>query len=211
MNRYELEEQLWKEGHSRVMGLDEVGRGCLCGPVMAAGVIIDPGSRLNERIMDSKKLGAQERESLAEEIKETSLFWTIEECSPKEIDRLNILKASIRAMLKCTDTPGAEPDYLLVDGNRFTPSMTPYSCVVKGDDKSASIAAASVIAKVERDRRMVELHEIYPHYGWDRNVGYPTKEHYRGLEEHGYTKHHRLSFKLRTVRLCSTDSAVNSE
>ncbi|MCH8547270.1 MAG: ribonuclease HII [Balneolaceae bacterium] len=212
MNRYQLEEQLWKEGHQRVMGLDEVGRGCLCGPVVAAGVIIDPQSRLSDRIMDSKKLSKTEREELALQIKEHSLFWAVRNCSPEEIDQINILKASIRAMLKCVETPGADADYLLVDGNRFTSVMTPYSCIVKGDDRSASIAAASVIAKVERDRMMAELHKKYPFYGWDRNVGYPTKEHYSSLEKHGYTKHHRKSFKLRTDVLCEVDrSAIDAE
>jgi ribonuclease HII len=198
MNRYELEQQLWDEGYKRVMGLDEVGRGCLCGPVVAAGVIIEPGTRMNPAIADSKSLSEPIRRELAEEIKESVLLWTVEELGPRKIDELNILKASIRAMLNCSERPGAKPDYLLVDGNRFTSSLVPYSCVVKGDDRSASIAAASILAKVHRDNYMKNLHDEYPFYGWDSNVGYPTQTHYRGLEEYGYTIHHRRSFRLKT-------------
>jgi ribonuclease HII len=183
------------------MGLDEVGRGCLCGPVVAAGVIIDPGSELNSLITDSKKLNRKMRESLAAEIKEQSLFWTIHECSVAEIDQINILKASLKAMLKCAEYNGAEPDYLLVDGNRFTDTMVQHTCLVKGDDRSASIAAASILAKVYRDTYMRELHERYPQYGWSNNVGYPTQTHYKALIEHGYTRHHRKSFKLRTAKI----------
>lgn len=201
MNRYYFEEQLWQEGYKRIMGLDEVGRGCLCGPVVAAGVIIKPGSRLNLEISDSKKLTSSKRKELAAEIKEKSLFWTIQEMGPTVIDKYNILNASIMAMVNCTEEEGAEPDYLLVDGNRFTTSLIQHTCIVKGDDKSASIAAASILAKVYRDKYMYELHEKYPHFGWDHNVGYPTKKHFEGLSEYGYTKHHRKSFKLRTSKI----------
>lgn len=183
-----------------MMGLDEVGRGCLSGPVVAAGVIIKPDFRLNASITDSKKLSDAKRRSLVEEIKENSLFWTVQFCTPGEIDKYNILKASIRAMVKCSEQKGGDPDYLLVDGNRFTSSLIPYECIIKGDDNSASIAAASILAKVFRDDWMIKLHEEYPHYGWDSNVGYPTAAHYDGLAKHGYTKHHRKSFKLRTDR-----------
>ncbi|WP_069130226.1 ribonuclease HII [Rhodohalobacter halophilus] len=195
---YTYEEKLWSEGYRRIMGLDEVGRGCLSGPVVAAGVIIKPGVKLNDTVTDSKKLSDTKRRSLAEEIKQKSEFWTIQYCTPREIDKFNILKASIRAMVKCSEQNSAQPDYLLVDGNRFTDSLIPYECVIKGDDKSASIAAASILAKVYRDDWMVRLHEEFPHYGWDSNVGYPTKVHYEGLSEFGFTEHHRRSFKLRT-------------
>lgn len=201
MNRYYFEKQLWQEGYKRIMGLDEVGRGCLCGPVVAAGVIIKPGCRLNPEITDSKKLTAAQREKLAVEIKEKALFWTIQEMSPKVIDRQNILNASIKAMINCSEEKGANPDYLLVDGNRFTASLIQHTCIVKGDDKSASIAAASILAKVYRDKYMYELHDKYPYFGWDCNVGYPTKKHFEGLSEYGYTKHHRKSFKLRTSKI----------
>lgn len=198
LNLYEFEETLWQQGYKRVMGLDEVGRGCLCGPVVAAGVILHPDSRLHEAVNDSKIVSKVQREELAEIIKETAAFWTIQQCDPSEIDQLNILKASIKAMYKCAESDGADPDYLLVDGNRFTDSLTPYECVVKGDSRAVSIAAASILAKVHRDRIMTQLHEEFPYYGWNSNVGYPTQKHYEGLAKMGYTIHHRKSFKLRT-------------
>ncbi len=201
MDRYQYEKKLWEQGYARVMGLDEVGRGCLCGPVVAAGVILKPGSSLSSDVADSKTIDEKNRIRLAEEIKKLALYWTIRQCSPREIDEINILKASIKAMVRCTEAVGAKPDYLLVDGNRFTSSVIPHSCIVKGDDKSVSIAAASILAKVYRDRLMIELHDEYPVFGWKSNVGYPTKEHFEGLKNHGYTKHHRMSFNLRTEKM----------
>ncbi|MFN1835929.1 ribonuclease HII [Balneola sp. MJW-20] len=182
------------------MGLDEVGRGCLAGPVVAAGVIITSDSPLNtvHEIQDSKAIKESIRVELAEEIKAKAEFWTIKHCSINEIDDLNILWASIRAMEKCVEEKGAAPDYLLVDGNRFSPSLIPHSCLVKGDDRSQSIAAASILAKVERDQLMKNLHEKYPEFGWDSNVGYPTVQHRNALKDHGITPHHRKSFKLGT-------------
>lgn len=197
--RLSFEKQLWGEGYQRVMGLDEVGRGCLSGPVVAAGVIFEPGTSIPE-IKDSKSLNLEERESLTEVIKKQAAFWTIQWCSPKEIDELNILWASIKAMQKCADSQSADPDYLLVDGNRYGSSVLPYTCIIKGDDRSMTIGAASILAKVYRDNLMIDLHEEYPHYGWDTNVGYPTQKHFKGLEEFGITKHHRRSFKLRTKK-----------
>lgn len=198
-DRLKFEKQLWSEGYQRIMGLDEVGRGCLSGPVVAAGVILEPETEM-EGVQDSKKLTLAERLELSEVIKSKAVFWTIKWCSPEEIDELNILWASIKAMQKCTETDGAEPDYLLVDGNRFGSSIYPHSCIVKGDDRSLSIAAASILAKVYRDEWMMNLHEDYPHFGWDTNVGYPTKKHFEGLKEHGITEYHRRSFKLRTEK-----------
>lgn len=183
------------------MGLDEVGRGCLCGPVVAAGVILEPSSKLSEDVADSKSIDEPTRVRLVEEIKAKALFWTIQQCSAREIDEINILKASIRAMIRCSEVEDANPDYLLVDGNRFTSSVIPHSCIIKGDDKSVSIAAASILAKVHRDQLMRKLHDEYPCFGWKTNVGYPTKEHYEGLKNHGYTRHHRRSFKLRTEKI----------
>lgn len=200
MDKFSIEEGLWKEGYRRVMGLDEVGRGCLCGPVVAAGVILKPNVRLDIGIGDSKQIPQKERVRLAKEIKKKSLFWVIKQCSPEEIDQLNILHASIKAMIKCSEEKDALPDYLLVDGNRFAPSVIPYTCVIKGDDKSASIGAASIIAKVYRDSLMINLHNELPHYGWNTNVGYPTRAHFEGLKKFGYTKHHRKSFRLRTEK-----------
>lgn len=200
-DRYTYERNLWVQGFRRVMGLDEVGRGCLCGPVMAAGVILKPDSELHEEIADSKTLSHSKRLELAEEIKKRALFWTVQECSVTEIDQINILHAAIKAMLKCTEMSDPAPDYLLVDGNRFTSSLIPHSCIVKGDDKSISIAAASILAKVERDQYMNRLHEEFPEFHWDQNVGYPTQKHYEGLLKYGYTVHHRQSFNLKTDKI----------
>jgi len=199
-DRLAFERRLWDENYSRIMGLDEVGRGCLSGPVVAAGVIFEPGTYI-EKIRDSKTIGLDERKELAEIIKKNASFWTIQWCMPEEIDELNILHASIKAMNKCTEAKGAEPDYLLVDGNRYSASLCPYECIVGGDDRSMSIAAASIIAKVYRDEWMIGLHEEYPYYGWDTNVGYPTAKHFKGLQEYGATKWHRQSFNLRTDQM----------
>ena len=199
VNRIQFEQQLWEEGYSRVMGLDEVGRGCLSGPVVAGGVIFEPGTNI-EAIRDSKTLTLTERKELVQIIKEEAMYWSVQRCEPTEIDELNILWASIKAMQKCANANGAEPDYLLVDGNRYGTTIYPHQCIVKGDDRSMSIGAASILAKVYRDEWMIDLHEKYPHYGWNTNVGYPTKQHFAGLQEHGITKHHRRSFNLRTQK-----------
>jgi len=198
-DRYIFEKQLWKENYERILGLDEVGRGCLSGPVVAAGVILNPQAPV-DGLADSKTLDSGKREELALEIRKHALFYTVAKCSPAEIDRLNILKASIEAMVRCVEAAD-DPDYLLVDGNRFTSSLLiPHQCIIKGDDRSASIAAASILAKVYRDRLMKQLHIDYPCYGWDTNVGYPTKAHYEGLKKYGYTIHHRRSFNLKTKK-----------
>jgi ribonuclease HII len=196
-DRIMFERQLWGEEYERVMGLDEVGRGCLSGPVVAAGVIFEPGTYV-EAIRDSKKLSLSERKQLTKQIKKEALYWTIQWCSPTEIDKLNILHASIKAMTKCAEAEEANPDYLLVDGNRFSSGLCPHKCIVGGDDRSMSIAAASIIAKVYRDEWMIKLHQDYPYYGWDTNVGYPTAKHFEGLKKYGATKFHRQSFNLRT-------------
>lgn len=198
-NRLKFETQLWEEGYRRVMGLDEVGRGCLSGPVVAAGVIFEPDTDIKE-IQDSKTLSLEERIKLSKRIKSQATYWVIKWCTPKEIDELNILWASMKAMQKCTEAAGADPDYLLVDGNRFGSTMLPHTCIVKGDDRSMSIGAASILAKVYRDNWMIDLHEDYPHFGWDTNVGYPTQKHFEGLKEYGITKYHRRSFRLRTEK-----------
>lgn len=199
-DRYHFEKQLWGEGYQRVMGLDEVGRGCLCGPVVAAGVILKSDSEVNSSLRDSKTILKEERTALAKKIRQDALFCTVQCCSPREIDKLNILHASLHAMVKCTEAQGASPEYLLVDGNKSPATLLPHSCIIKGDGCSASIAAASILAKVYRDQLMEKLHEEFPVYGWDSNVGYPTKKHFNGLKTYGYTEHHRLSFKLRTEK-----------
>lgn len=199
MSRTKFEKRLWDQGFKRVMGLDEVGRGCLAGPVVAAGVIFEPGNEI-EGIRDSKKIPEKERLRLADLIKEKALFWTVQEGSIEEIDRLNILWASISAMQKCAEIENADPDYLLVDGNRYSASLVPYTCIVKGDDKSISIGAASILAKTYRDTMMKELGQKFPEFGWESNVGYPTPKHKKAVTEFGYTRHHRRSFKLGTEK-----------
>lgn len=196
---YELEHQLWNEGITRIMGLDEVGRGCLAGPVVAAGVIMDPRESI-EGINDSKQLTANERVRIAELIKEKAMYWTIRECTVAEIDEKNIYWASVAAMEKCILESEKWPDYLLVDGKQFPQIPIPGTCVIKGDTKSASIAAASILAKVYRDELMLQLHEQLPYYGWNSNVGYPTQKHYEGLQQYGVTHYHRRSFKLKTTK-----------
>lgn len=200
-DRYYFEKQLWSEGYQRIMGLDEVGRGCLCGPVVAAGVILKPDAKPDSELRDSKTIQKINRKKLSEKIKEKALFWTIQWCSPREIDRLNILQASLHAMTKCSEEAGANPEFLLIDGNKSPATILPHTCIVKGDNRSASIAASSILAKVYRDNLMADLHTKYPCFGWDRNVGYPTQEHFAGLEKYGYTRHHRKSFKLRTQKV----------
>lgn len=210
-DRYHFEKQLWSEGYKRVMGLDEVGRGCLCGPVVAAGVILRPGAQVHNTLRDSKMILKEERSMLAELIKEEALFWTIQWCSPEVIDRLNILNASLHAMIKCSEAEEASPDYLLVDGNKSPVTLLPHSCIIKGDNRSASIAAASILAKVYRDQQMITLHDQYPVYGWKSNVGYPTREHFRGLKKFGYTRHHRMSFRLRTNKRYAGETLSETE
>lgn len=196
VDRLHAERQVWSEGFSRVMGLDEVGRGCLCGPVVAAGVIFSPGYEPPAGLRDSKKLTRENRERLAKEIRETCLFWSVQCVSHQQIDRINILRASLLAMQQCVNAADPAPDMLFIDGNQPLNLLIPQQTMVKGDDRSATIAAASVLAKVFRDDWMQKLHKEFPQYGWDRNVGYPTREHREALREHGPTPYHRMSFRL---------------
>ena len=177
-------------------GLDEVGRGCLAGPVVAAAVIL-PKDYTNELLNDSKQLNKKERETLRNDIQEAALAWAIAEVSNEEIDKINILKASFLAMHRAVDQLTLRPEHLLVDGNRFTPyPFLPHTCIVKGDAKFMSIAAASVLAKTYRDDLMERLAVEFPHYGWERNVGYPTPVHRAGIREFGPCSYHRMSFRL---------------
>jgi len=196
VDRLHAERQVWSEGFSRVMGLDEVGRGCLCGPVVAAGVIFSPGYEPPAGLRDSKKLTRENRERLAKEIRETCLFWSVQCVSHQQIDRINILRASLLAMQQCVNAADPAPDMLFIDGNQPLNLLIPQQTMVKGDDRSATIAAASVLAKVFRDDWMQKLHKEFPQYGWDRNVGYPTREHREALREYGPTPYHRMSFRL---------------
>ena len=179
-----------------VAGIDEVGRGPLAGPVVAAAVIIDPATlpaRLAEQLDDSKKLSAKKRETLAALVLESCVHG-FGEASVAEIDRLNILKATFLAMRRALDALGRPVDHVLVDGNQTPPLDVPVTCVVGGDGLSLSIAAASVIAKVRRDRLMAELARQFPGYGWEKNAGYGTAAHMAALREKGPTPHHRTSF-----------------
>lgn len=175
-------------------GLDEVGRGCLAGPVVAAAVIL-PKDYTNPLLNDSKQLSRLERERLRVDIEREALSWEIAEASTEEIDRLNIAKASFLAMHRAVEQLTIQPEHLLVDGNRFVPyPMIPHTCIVKGDSLYASIAAASILAKTYRDELMEQLARDYPMYGWEQNVGYPTPKHRRALLEYGTTPWHRKSF-----------------
>jgi ribonuclease HII len=180
-------------------GVDEVGRGCLAGPVVAAAVIL-PKDFTHAELKDSKQLSAIKRISLEIEIKENALAWAIAEASATEIDKLNILNASILAMHRAIESLTIEPELLLIDGNRFKPyNFIPYHCIVKGDDKFLSIAAASVLAKNYRDQLMIDLADEFPAYDWKNNVGYPTRKHRLAIQKNGLTEWHRLSFKLKSV------------
>lgn len=196
---YHFETLLWAEGINGILGLDEVGRGCLAGPVVAAGVILNQSKPI-DGLNDSKVLTAEERVEIARNIKENAFYCTIRECDVDEIDRLNIYWASIVAMEKCVNKSLPHAEYLLVDGKQYPSVPIPGKCLIKGDSRSASIAAASILAKVYRDELMYNLHQQLPFFGWDTNVGYPTRKHYSGLEEYGITSHHRRSFKLGTKK-----------
>lgn len=176
-------------------GVDEAGRGCLAGPVVAAAVILPPGFR-NKEIDDSKKLNEKQRDKLREVIIEYAVSWAVGIVSPERIDEINILKASHEAMIIAIEKLRVKPETLAIDGNRFPKYSIPAHCIVKGDAKFLNIAAASILAKTERDRIMLELHEEFPDYGWDRNKGYPTELHRSAIRATGITAHHRKSFQL---------------
>lgn len=175
-------------------GCDEAGRGCLAGSVYAAAVIF-PKDYHNEELNDSKKLTAKRRYALRQQIERDALAWAVGVVTPEEIDEINILNASILAMHRALDQLELRPEFVIVDGNRFKPYKdVAHQTIVKGDGKYLSIAAASILAKTYRDDYMHELHQQYPFYGWDRNAGYPTKQHRQGIAEHGLTPFHRRSF-----------------
>ena len=177
-------------------GTDEAGRGCLAGPVTAAAIIL-PKSFKNLILTDSKLLSERKRELLEPLLKKESICYGIAHIQPEIIDDINILNASILAMHNAIDLLSKIPSYIIVDGNRFKPYKDiPYMCIIKGDSKYASIAAASVLAKTARDAYMLKLHEEYPMYNWKQNKGYPTKEHRAAIKKYGVTKYHRMSFKL---------------
>jgi len=177
-------------------GCDEAGRGCLAGPVFAAAVIL-PKKWKHKLLDDSKKLSLANRLELREVIEREALSYSVAKLTHKEIDRYNILNASIRSMHKAVKSLDLQPTRLLIDGNQFIPHPTiPHHCIIKGDGIYASIAAASVLAKTYRDEYMEKLHKKHPQYDWQSNKGYPTKAHRLALINHGVSKYHRMSFRL---------------
>ena len=177
-------------------GCDEAGRGCLAGPVTAAAVILPPDFN-NDLINDSKQLTERQREQLRPVIERDALAWAVAMVPPEEIDRINILRASITAMHRALDQLAVRPEGILVDGNRFFPYHDiPHTTIIKGDGKMLSIAAASILAKTHRDEYMRRLDKEYPQYGWARNKGYPTPDHRAAIAQYGATPHHRHTFQL---------------
>ena len=177
-------------------GCDEAGRGCLAGPVHAAAVILPQGYK-NKWLNDSKQLSEKNRDEVRIEIEEMALAWAVGTCSPREIEKINILHTSILAMHKALDKLKITPEHIAIDGNKFKPFKTiPHQTIVKGDGKYLNIAAASILAKTHRDEYMLKVHEKYPMYAWDRNKGYPTKAHREGIKIHGVTDLHRRTFRL---------------
>lgn len=182
--------------HLYETGTDEAGRGCLAGPVTAAAVIL-PDDFSHELLNDSKQLTEKNRELLKPIIMGKALCYHITNILPDVIDEINILNASIKAMQECVVKLNPVPNYIIVDGNRFKPvNDIPYECIVKGDGKYMSIAAASVLAKTHRDEYMNRIHEEYPMYNWKKNKGYPTLEHREAIRKYGITPYHRKSFRL---------------
>ena len=182
-------------------GTDEAGRGCLAGPVYAAAVIL-PDSFSHPWLNDSKQLSEARRYKLRPIIEEQAIAWAIGICEAEEIDRINILNASILAMHRALDGLKVRPGAVIVDGNRFKPyGELPWETMVKGDGRFTNIAAASVLAKTYRDDRMKELAKVHPQYGWDVNKGYPTKAHRKAIAELGPTEEHRMSFRLLDTQL----------
>jgi ribonuclease HII len=177
-------------------GCDEAGRGCLAGPVYASAVIL-PENYRNKWLDDSKKLSDKDRYDLRPEIEEKALAWAVGVVDQKEIDEINILNASFLGMHRALDQLKTIPGFLLIDGNRFKPyKAIPHQCIIKGDAKYMSIAAASILAKTYRDDFMKQAAAEYPQYGWDHNMGYPTKAHREAIRQFGVTPYHRLSYQL---------------
>ena len=186
-------------------GCDEAGRGCLAGSVFAAAVIL-PENYKNEMLNDSKQLSESKRYELRDIIERDALAWAVGIVTAEEIDKMNILNASILAMHRALDKLAITPEAIIVDGNRFKPYRDlPFTTIVKGDGKYLSIAAASILAKTYRDDYMTEQAKIYPYYGWEQNKGYPTKQHRDAIKQHGPTPIHRRSFTLLPAEELSLD------
>lgn len=177
-------------------GCDEAGRGCLAGPVFAAAVILPSGFK-NELLNDSKKLNEKQRNLLRNIIEKEALTWSVAICTPLEIDKINILNASILGMHRALEGLIQVPELILVDGHKFKPYKSiEHKCIIKGDGKMMSIAAASILAKTHRDEFMEKIHQEYPYYDWHKNKGYPTKFHKQAIAKHGTTPHHRMTFNM---------------
>ena len=188
--------EAWEAEGRIEAGCDEAGRGCLAGPVVAAAVILDPKNPI-EALNDSKKLSEKKRNELRLLIEEKALAWEVVQLTPKQIDEINILNASLVGMHQAACSLKIKPEHLLIDGNRFVKeSEFPFSCMIKGDARFQSIAAASILAKTHRDQFMAEIHMECPEYNWAKNKGYPTKEHRVAIAAHGASRYHRMSFKL---------------
>ena len=193
MPSFEYEEKHYAEGYSAICGCDEAGRGPLCGPVVAAAVIL-PRGEIIEGLNDSKKLSEKKREALFDVIRERAIAYAIGEASPAEIDEINILNASMLAMRRAVEALPLPADFALIDGNCSRGFYIPTETIVKGDSKSYSVAAASVLAKVTRDRQCKQLHEQYPEYNIAKHKGYPTKEHMDAVKKYGPSPIHRKTF-----------------
>mgnify|MGYP000936651061 FL=1 len=191
----EFENQALSEGYKFIAGVDEVGRGCLAGCVVAAAVILDFSKPIPEGLNDSKKLSAKKRESLDSEIKENALSYAIAQVEADEIDKINILEATKKAMRLAIEKLDPSADFLLIDAVQLKTLFIPQKAIIHGDAISASIAAASIIAKNYRDNLMQELDKVYPNYGFAKHVGYGTKAHFEALREHGACEIHRKSFR----------------
>lgn len=187
-----------------IVGCDEAGRGCLAGSVFAAAVIL-PNDFKDPLINDSKQLSFEQRMQAREIIIKNAIDYAIAECTPDEIDKYNILNASILAMHKALANIKKKIEKIIVDGNRFHSfKKIPHQCIVKGDGKYYAIAAASILAKTERDMYMVKIHDEFPHYNWKKNKGYPTKEHRKAIKKYGICKYHRKSFGI-----CQSSKQLN--
>ena len=191
---FEFEEDLQAQGYLNIAGVDEVGRGPLAGPVFAAAVILDP-RHIPNGLNDSKKLSAAKREILLKAIMEHAEV-SIASASEREIETINILQASHLAMVRAVHNLKKQPDHVLVDGNSIPRNLEiPATALIKGDSRSVSIAAASIVAKISRDFVMCDLGQQFPGYGWEKNAGYPTAQHLKALQDLGVTPHHRRTFK----------------
>ena len=192
-------EKQWFDGIEA--GTDEAGRGCLAGPVTAAAVIL-PSNFTSDRLNDSKKLSLKVRLELKEKIEQEAVAFAVAHVFPEEIDQINILNASIKAMHLALAQLQIVPEHILVDGNRFHPyTDIPHQCMIKGDGRFLNIAAASVLAKTARDAYMANLHKDFPAYQWDKNKGYPTRAHREAIQKWGSNPHHRKSFNLTNSQL----------